>query len=59
MKNQNKWPDFRFNLEEIAGAVGDYGTLIPIFCQSRICRNYSFWCFRSIISFCCNWIRKT
>lgn len=26
----NKWPDFRFNLEEIAGAVGDYGTLIPI-----------------------------
>jgi len=33
MKNQgklNKWPDFRFNFEEIAGAVGDYGTLIPI-----------------------------
>jgi MFS superfamily sulfate permease-like transporter len=33
MKNQSKldkWPDFRFNLEEIAGAVGDYGTLIPI-----------------------------
>jgi len=33
MKNQsksNKWPNFRFNLEEIAGAVGDYGTLIPI-----------------------------
>jgi len=33
MKNQNKsnrWPDFRFNLEETAGAVGDYGTLIPI-----------------------------
>lgn len=32
MNNQNKsdkWPDFRFNLEEIAGAVGDYGTLIP------------------------------
>lgn len=26
----NKWPDFRFNSEEIAGAVGDYGTLIPI-----------------------------
>lgn len=24
------YPDFRFNLEEIAGAVGDYGTLIPI-----------------------------
>ena len=24
------WPDFRFNLQEIAGAVGDYGTLIPI-----------------------------
>lgn len=22
--------DFRFNLEETAGAVGDYGTLIPI-----------------------------
>jgi MFS superfamily sulfate permease-like transporter len=33
MKNQsksNEWPDFRFNLEEISGAVGDYGTLIPI-----------------------------
>ena len=33
MKHQNKpnkWPNFRFNLEEIAGAVGDYGTLIPI-----------------------------
>lgn len=33
MKNQSKinmWPDFRFNLEEICGAVGDYGTLIPI-----------------------------
>ena len=28
--NPNKWPDFRFNLEEIVGAVGDYGTLIPI-----------------------------
>jgi MFS superfamily sulfate permease-like transporter len=25
-----RWPDFRFNLEEISGAVGDYGTLIPI-----------------------------
>lgn len=24
------WPDFRFNLEEMAGAIGDYGTLIPI-----------------------------
>jgi MFS superfamily sulfate permease-like transporter len=24
------WPDFRFNLQEIAGAVGDFGTLIPI-----------------------------
>jgi len=33
MKNNNKpntWPDFRFNLEEIAGALGDYGTLFPI-----------------------------
>ena len=33
MKNQDrlyKWPDFRFNLEEIAGAIGDYGTLFPI-----------------------------
>ena len=28
--NLKKWPDFRFNWEEIAGAVGDYGTLIPI-----------------------------
>jgi len=26
----NTWPDFRFNLEEIAGAIGDYGTLFPI-----------------------------
>jgi MFS superfamily sulfate permease-like transporter len=25
-----RWPDFRFNLQEIAGAVGDYGTLLPI-----------------------------
>lgn len=25
-----RWPDFRFNLEETAGAIGDYGTLIPI-----------------------------
>jgi MFS superfamily sulfate permease-like transporter len=33
MKNEGsskQWPDFRFTLEEIAGAVGDYGTLIPI-----------------------------
>lgn len=31
MKKGNlMWPDFRFNGEEIAGAVGDYGTLIPI-----------------------------
>jgi len=33
MKNENrfdKWPDFRFNLEEVAGAIGDYGTLFPI-----------------------------
>ncbi|MCL0053005.1 putative sulfate/molybdate transporter [Dehalococcoidales bacterium] len=27
---KNKWPDFRFNLEEIAGSVGNYGTVIPI-----------------------------
>ena len=26
----HRWPDFRFNLQEIAGAVGDFGTLIPI-----------------------------
>ena len=26
----HKWPNFRFNLEEATGAVGDYGTLIPI-----------------------------
>jgi hypothetical protein len=25
-----RWPDFRFTAEEISGAVGDYGTLIPI-----------------------------
>ena len=33
MKQRNqshKWPDFRFNLEEVAGSIGDYGTLIPI-----------------------------
>lgn len=33
MTEQSKskmWPDFRFNLEEISGAVGDYGTLFPI-----------------------------
>lgn len=33
MKNENRfntWPDFRFNLEEMAGAIGDYGTLFPI-----------------------------
>ncbi len=29
-RNKKTWPDFRFNAEEIAGAVGDYGTLIPI-----------------------------
>lgn len=28
--NLRQWPNFRFNAEEIAGAVGDYGTLIPI-----------------------------
>ncbi|MFW6144833.1 MAG: putative sulfate/molybdate transporter [Candidatus Natronoplasma sp.] len=28
--NEERWPDFRFNLEEAAGAVGDYGTLFPI-----------------------------
>ena len=44
MKNQNKeniWPDFRFNLEEIAGAVGDYGTLIPIVLGVAIVSNIS------------------
>ena len=25
-----RWPDFRFNIEEASGAVGDYGTLFPI-----------------------------
>ena len=42
MKNQsksNKWPDFRFNVEEIAGAVGDYGTLIPIVLGAAIVSN--------------------
>jgi len=55
MKNQdrlNKWPDFRFNLEEMAGAVGDYGTLIPIVLGVAIVSNvnlgymllfFSFW----------------
>lgn len=27
---KRKWPDFRFTTEEVAGAVGDYGTLFPI-----------------------------
>ncbi|MFP4000622.1 MAG: putative sulfate/molybdate transporter [Thermoplasmata archaeon] len=27
---EKEWPDFRFTLEELAGAVGDYGTLLPI-----------------------------
>ena len=30
METSEKWPNFRFNLEELAGAVGDYGTLFPI-----------------------------
>ncbi|MBS3817642.1 MAG: putative sulfate/molybdate transporter [Candidatus Thermoplasmatota archaeon] len=31
MQTRNKkWLDFRFNLEEAAGAVGDYGTIFPI-----------------------------
>ena len=30
MMEQNNYPDFRFNLREAAGAVGDYGTLFPI-----------------------------
>ena len=25
-----QWPDYRFNLQETAGAIGDYGTLFPI-----------------------------
>ncbi len=30
-RNQaQKWPDFRFNVAEIAGSIGDYGTLFPI-----------------------------
>ena len=31
MKEQEtNWPNFRFNTQELAGAVGDYGTLFPI-----------------------------
>ena len=30
MSRINTWPDFRFNLEECSGAVGDFGTLFPI-----------------------------
>lgn len=37
----NKWPDFRFNLEEISGAVGDYGTLIPIVLGVAIVSNFN------------------
>ncbi|MEF8832324.1 MAG: putative sulfate/molybdate transporter [Candidatus Thermoplasmatota archaeon] len=29
-KQEQDWSDFRFNLQELAGAVGDYGTLFPI-----------------------------
>ncbi len=29
-ENLGRYPDFRLNLEEISGAVGDFGTLIPI-----------------------------
>ncbi len=29
MENKT-WPDFRFNLEEAAGAVGEYRTLFPL-----------------------------
>ncbi|MFW6138606.1 MAG: putative sulfate/molybdate transporter [Spirochaetota bacterium] len=29
-------PGFRFSLEEAAGAVGDYGTLIPIVCGAAV-----------------------
>jgi len=29
-ENESNWPDFRFNAQELAGAVGDYGTLFPI-----------------------------
>jgi MFS superfamily sulfate permease-like transporter len=25
-----RWPDFRLNIEEVSGAVGDFGTLVPI-----------------------------
>ncbi len=30
MKRGNMYPDFRFNAPEIAGALGDFGTLVPI-----------------------------
>jgi len=29
-KQEREWPDFRFDTQELAGAVGDYGTLFPI-----------------------------
>ena len=50
--NSKIWPDFRFNAEEIAGAIGDYGTLIPIVLGVAIVSNvnlgytmlfFSFW----------------
>ncbi len=28
--DRKSWPDFRFTIEELSGAVGDYGTLFPI-----------------------------
>lgn len=35
----DKWPDSRFNLEEIAGAIGDYETLFPLLLGVAIVSN--------------------
>ncbi|MFB0518467.1 MAG: putative sulfate/molybdate transporter [Acidobacteriota bacterium] len=43
-RNKKTWPDFRFNAEEIAGAVGDYGTLIPIVLGVAIVSNANLGC---------------
>ena len=55
MKDQaqtKKWPNFRFNLEEISGAIGDYGTLIPIMLGVAIVSNVNL---GHILLFFCIW----
>jgi len=41
-KKGKKYPDFRFTSEEIAGAVGDYGTLFPIILGVAVVTDVNF-----------------